>query len=47
MVRDYLDNLILDEFEPIQIENSCSDKRKNPIGRCYLNAVNHMNNGEV
>lgn len=47
MVRDYLDHLILDEFEPIQIENSTSDGRKNPYGRCYVNAVNHMDNGEV
>lgn len=45
--RDFLDQLILDEFEPIQIENSTSDGRKNPYGRCYLNAVNHMKNGEV
>ena len=47
MTRDFLDQLILDEFEPIQIENSYSDRRKNPIGRCYLNAVNHMDNGQV
>ena len=45
--RDFLDQLILNEFEPIQIKNSRSDGRKNPYGRCYLNAVNHMDNGQV
>ena len=47
MARDFMDQLILDEFETIEIENSTSDGRKNPYGRCYLNAVNHMDNGEV
>ncbi|MGB1449809.1 MAG: hypothetical protein ACPG8F_08215 [Flavobacteriaceae bacterium] len=47
MARDFLDQLILNEFEAIQIKNSPSDRRKNPFGRCYLNAVNHMDNGEV
>ena len=47
MVRDFLDQLILNDFESISIKNSRSNKRKNPLGRCYFNSVNHMDKGEV
>ena len=47
MARDFLEQLILNEFETIQIMNSRSDRRKNPLGSCYFNAVNQINNGEV
>lgn len=45
IARDYLEELILNEYDEIQIKPSTSDNRKYPLGKCYSNAANNMGKG--
>ena len=45
IARDYLEELILNEFEEIQIKPSPANNRKYPLGKCYSNAANNLGKG--
>jgi len=46
-IKNFLDELILDEFESIQIEKLPLNRHKRSTGSCYVNAIINMNDGEV
>lgn len=45
LARDYLEELILNEYDEIHINSFPGNNRKYPLGKCYSNALNNLDKG--